>query len=34
VDQVEALAKAIEPLLRKYGGLCLISDAMVIRAES
>lgn len=33
VEQVEAFAKAIEPLLRKYGGLCLISDAMVIRAE-
>ena len=34
VEQVEAVAKAIEPLLRRYGGLCLISDAMVIRAAS
>ncbi len=33
-DQVNALAAALEPLLRRYGGLCLISDAMVIRNES
>ena len=30
-DQVEAFAVALEPILRRYGGLCLISDAMMIR---
>ncbi|MFB3429976.1 MAG: P-II family nitrogen regulator [Phycisphaerales bacterium] len=34
VDQVDAIAAAIEPLLKRYGGLCLISDAMVIRADA
>ena len=33
-DQVEQLAKALEPVLRRYGGLCLISDATVIRDEA
>jgi len=33
-DQVEALAKALEPVLRRYGGLCLISDAQIIRDEA
>ncbi|MEC9372281.1 MAG: transcriptional regulator [Planctomycetota bacterium] len=32
-DQVEALAAALEPVLRRFGGLCLISDAMVIRDD-
>ncbi|MEM9251507.1 MAG: hypothetical protein AAGB29_04075 [Planctomycetota bacterium] len=30
-DQLPALTEAIEPLLHKYGGLCLISDAQLIR---
>lgn len=33
VEQLDAVASVIEPLLRRYGGLCLISDAMVIRSE-
>ena len=32
-EQVDALARAMEPLLHRYGGLCLISDAVVIRDE-
>ncbi|MEO0483948.1 MAG: transcriptional regulator [Planctomycetota bacterium] len=33
-EQLTALAEALEPVLRRYGGLCLISDAMVIRDEA
>jgi len=33
-EEVEALAAALEPVLRRYGGLCLISDAAVIRDDS
>lgn len=32
-DQVDELAAQIEPVLRRYGGLCLISDATVIRDD-
>ena len=32
-DQIDRLACAIEPILRRLGGLCLISDAVVIRDE-
>ena len=32
-DQVPILAEKLEPLLRRYGGLCLISDAQRIRDE-
>jgi hypothetical protein len=30
-EDAAAIAAALEPILRRYGGLCLISDAMVIR---
>lgn len=30
-DQLEAMKAAIEPMLHRYGGLCLISDAQLIR---
>lgn len=32
-EDVDRLAAALEPVLRKFGGLCLISDAMVIRDD-
>ena len=32
-EQVDDLAAALEPILRRYGGLCLISDARLIRNE-
>ncbi|MEM6749145.1 MAG: transcriptional regulator [Planctomycetota bacterium] len=32
-DRVSDLAAALEPLLRRYGGLCLISDAQLIRND-
>ena len=31
--QIPELAEKLEPLLVKYGGLCLISDARVIRND-
>ena len=34
VEQIDEFAAAIEPLLRRYGGLCLISDATVIRSDA
>ncbi|MEN0021205.1 MAG: hypothetical protein AAF747_10010 [Planctomycetota bacterium] len=30
-DQIDDLSAQLEPLLRRLGGLCLISDATVIR---
>ena len=33
-DQLDELAAALEPLLERFGGLCLISDAAVIRDHS
>ena len=30
-EQIPVLAEKLEPILLKYGGLCLISDAQVIR---
>jgi len=33
VGQVEALASKLEPILLRYGGLVLISDAQMIRNE-
>jgi len=33
-DQIPLLAQRLEPLLRKYGGLCLISNAQMIRNET
>ena len=32
-EEVDRVAGALEPLLRRYGGLCLISDARVIRDD-
>lgn len=32
-SKVALLAEKLEPLLRKYGGLCLISDAKLIRND-
>lgn len=33
-DQIDTLASELEPVLRRYGGLCLISDATVIREDA
>ena len=33
-DQLDKLSAALEPLLRRFGGLCLLSDASVIRDEA
>lgn len=33
-DQIDQLAALVEPLLRRYGGLCLISDVLVIRDDA
>lgn len=33
-DQIDQLAQSLEPILRRYGGLCLISDAQMIRDEA
>lgn len=32
-EQLVAIADAIEPFLRQHGGLCLISDAQMIRND-
>jgi hypothetical protein len=32
-EQLDELAATLEPVLRRYGGLCLISDALVIRGR-
>jgi nitrogen regulatory protein PII len=32
-EQLDELAATLEPVLRRYGGLCLISDALVIRDD-
>lgn len=32
-SKIDQLAQRLEPLLRKYGGLCLISDAKLIRND-
>lgn len=33
-EQLTQLTRSLEPVLRRYGGLCLISDAMVIREQT
>ncbi|MEM1423783.1 MAG: transcriptional regulator [Planctomycetota bacterium] len=33
-DKLDDLTASIEPLLRRFGGLCLISDASVIRKDA
>lgn len=33
-ERIDELSAALEPILRRYGGLCLISDAAVIRDDA
>ena len=33
-DQIDEFSSKLEPILRRYGGLCLLSDAKVIRDEA
>jgi len=32
-EQVDALVKAVTPLLKRFGGICLVSDALVVEFE-